>query len=157
VGLSGSIRHDRIRDEIPDRGGAITTQDITDFDVAATVDATPWLRVAAAGYALRGIETKEGFQDAPINPRTYVVQAAVSAGVMHAGIETSVDDEGSHVAAGASFRPFSQLILDIGGGSRNHAVQMGLESVLGPARLGFRVRQDQLDSFQHHLYMALSR
>ncbi len=156
VGVSGSIRRDEIRDEIPGEDGQITTQDITDFDVAATVDATHWLRLAAAGYALAGEEIDDDFWNSPMNPRTFVVQAAVSWQLMHAGIETSVDDEGGHVAAGASFRPFSQVLIDIGGGSRNHSVQMGFETILGPARIGFRVRQDDFDAFQYHVYTAFT-
>jgi hypothetical protein len=156
VGASASLRHHVIRDEGASDDGLATLQKITDFDVATTVEATPWLRVAAAGYALRGVETDEEFAGEPINPRTFVVGAGFSHTFLNVGVETSVDDEGAHVAAGASFHPFGPILVDVGGGSRDHSIQMGLESVLGPARLGFRVRQDELDAFQHDVYLTLT-
>jgi hypothetical protein len=155
VGISGSYRRHEIHDEIEDRSGPRLSQKIDDFDLAATVDATHWLRLAVAGYALSGETIDVGLNPDSYTPRTYVAAAAVSRGLLHAGVETSVDDDGAHVAAGVSLQLFSALFLDVGGGSRDEAIQMGLESGFGPARIGFRVRQDELDAFQHYAYLTL--
>lgn len=154
--VSASVHSLRLRDEIERDAGRRVSQDFVDVDLAATWDPKAWLRLAAAGTSLRGEAPKDAFRGEHDSPRELILAAAAARGPVHGGIEVGIRENATDLSAGMSVKPFGPFLLDLGGTSRENAVQIGLETILGPAKIGFRVRLDDLEPMQHFIWASIA-